>query len=595
MKRRNILSFVLLLPVLLVACGKKEDPNKLFTVNFYLSKNIIDTQTVTKGSKVTEPATPEGYIINDWYSYESYKKVTWDFDSSLITDDTNIYANYTLKEYSITYNLDGGVLPTTKHDYYTVEDEVYIYNPGKTGYTFLGWTGSNGDTPQTYYTQPKGSTGDKVYNANWSLNSYTITLDPNGGTLDTTTLSVDYGGVIPTLPTPTKSNSRFNYWALSTTPNFKFEETTYTFTNNITLVANYTSKQTLNVTSNDETLGTVSITSGDGYTGDTMIVQASPIGENFFRGWYSDGTLVSTDNPYTFTMPNNAYSLTAKFESREKALGIIPAIDTTTNTVTYGLYPQTHVNDTALTAELDKLTTTESNSWYLYKGEYYAKRQADPWANDYTFDDGITTIKSGTTYWFKCEPITWKILKQNNNEYTLLSNVLLDTCCYYNLTSTRTIDGNTIYANNYEYSTVRAWLNKDFYNSAFALNNVLIQTTEVDNSASTTNTSTNSYVCENTSDKVYLLSYQDYFNTSYGFTDNATRQCKTTDFARAKMASISVDVNSKQTNYGYSWTRSPHYSFNSYALLIDQKGNWNSASVARLYSCVRPAITITIS
>ena len=217
----------------------------------------------------------------------------------------------------------------------------------------------------------------------------------------------------------------------------------------------------MNVISNNETLGAVSIVSGTGYTGESINVKATPTNDNFFIGWYSNNTYVSSNATYTFTMPSNAYSLTAKFVDKieAEALGIVPTI-ITTNTLTYGLYPQSYVSDTTLTTELNKLATTDINGWYLYEDSYYAKLSAKPYNSNYTFDDG-TTIVSNTTYWFKCEPISWKILKTSNNEYTLLSNVLLDAYRYDELVTeakTKT-DYNgetaTVYASNYKYSEIR--------------------------------------------------------------------------------------------------------------------------------------------
>ena len=46
---------------------------------------------------------------------------------------------------------------------------------------------------------------------------------------------------------------------------------------------------------------------------------------------------------------------------------------------------------------LNELTTTESNGWYLYEGEYYAKRTAHSYSSSYQFDNG-TTIVEGKTY-----------------------------------------------------------------------------------------------------------------------------------------------------------------------------------------------------
>ena len=69
-------------------------------------------------------------------------------------------------KYPITYNLDGGEMASNPSEY-TIEDEVTLRAPIKPGYDFVGWTGSNGTTPQKEVTIPKGSTGEKNYTANW--------------------------------------------------------------------------------------------------------------------------------------------------------------------------------------------------------------------------------------------------------------------------------------------------------------------------------------------------------------------------------------------------------------------------------------------
>lgn len=260
---------------------------------------------------------------------------------------------------------------------------------------------------------------------------------------------------------------------------------------------------------------------------------------------------------------------------------------------TIGLYPQTVVDDSSLISSLNQLTTTESNGWYKYDNEYYAKLSATPYDSSYTFDNG-QTIVNGTTYWFKCEPIVWNVLSNNDGEYYLLSSVLLDVHCYYNSTSLRTIDGKTVRANNYEYSDIRTWLNDDFYNSAFALDNDNILTKTVDNSASTTDTSKNSYTCNNTEDKVFLPSFKDYINSSYGFStlegSTTTRECKTTDYARARGAYYETD-----SSNGWYWTRSPYHDDSSGAWDVNNDGGLYGHVVKTTATCVRPSIFLKIA
>ena len=309
--------------------------------------------------------------------------------------------------------------------------------------------------------------------------------------------------------------------------------------------------------------------------------------------YISDG-----EGTYTATFTNEAFETQTKNVTIEKLAyhGDFPIISEDGKTLTYGLYPQTNVNDSDLVAALNELTTPESNGWYLYNDEYYAKVSANPYKSSYKFDNG-TTIESDTTYWFKCEPIVWNVLSNNSGEYYILSSVLLDAHNYYNSASDRTIDGQTVYANNYEYNDIRSWLNDDFYNSAFALNNSYIQTTTVGNSAATTNSTSNSYACNNTQDKVFLPSYKDYINSSYGFstsTDStATRCCKTTDWARARGAYY--NTGSSYLYNGYYWTRSPHSEYSYGAWYVDGGGDLSSyGRVDDTHSSVRPGLSIKI-
>ncbi len=78
-------------------------------------------------------------------------------------------------KYSISYDLNGGQHGTTHPgEYYVKTDTFTISNPTRIGYTFTGWTGSNGTIPQTNLQIAKGSIGNRNYTANWVANKYNI-------------------------------------------------------------------------------------------------------------------------------------------------------------------------------------------------------------------------------------------------------------------------------------------------------------------------------------------------------------------------------------------------------------------------------------
>ena len=112
-------------------------------------------------------------------------------------------------EYRITYALEGGLISNPPTKYNSTADDITLPCPTKTGYTFAGWTGSNGSEPQTTVKIAKGSTGNKNYRANWTVNNYTITYNLGSGTLSGQPISYNIESEDFTLPIPTSDLCAF--------------------------------------------------------------------------------------------------------------------------------------------------------------------------------------------------------------------------------------------------------------------------------------------------------------------------------------------------------------------------------------------------
>lgn len=318
----------------------------------------------------------------------------------------------------------------------------------------------------------------------------------------------------------------------------------------------------------DAERGATTIVSGNGLTDEEITVKATPYEGYLFYGWYRDGlTLESEEATYTFIMPADV-NLQARFLTQAeinaeklKNFAMKPIVSTDSTKLTYGLYPQTYVNNEGLISKLDSLTETRPNDWYLFNKQYYTKIVASPCSDNYTFSNG-DSIEEGKSYWFKCEPISWDIIQAIRGERTAITSSLLDAKEYHGSTETRKVDGFNIYPNNYEHSDIRKWLINDFYNTAFNLNNSYIKETVVDNSPDSAGLKDDRLTCGDTNDKVFLLSYKDYKNINYGFPDTATteaiaRRCKPTDFAKARGAYYLTTQQAWSYGYGIYWTRSP--------------------------------------
>lgn len=459
------------------------------------------------------------------------------------------------------------------------------YYPSEKGYSVVRW-----DLTDFQITIIEKSVFVSLYlKAVWQIDNYIINFNSNGGTLFE---NVDFNIVTDTiyLPIPTRRGYSFIGWY----DNSDFSGNEVSFIErgsfgDVNLYAKWSPNE-YNIILNYD-YDNIIINSSVKYDSNYKLPSPSRKGY-MFMGWYDvDDALIEESDKHNFT-----HDITLK-ASWLMMYNIIN--EGGVDYVYYGSYPQTVVSDTNLINLLNSMSITNSSGYYEYEGHEYAKLTANPFGSNYVFSNGKTIVQN-STYYFKVEPIKWRILENNDKMLTMLTDLILDQEVFYTSKGNRNIDGKKIYANNYEHSTIRAWLNDYFYNKAFnKYSNTIIETSYVDNSASTTYSLNNPYVSNSTYDKLFLLSYQDA-DTKY-FSDSNSRKATATDYAKARYVAVSN---------GYSsWRlRSPYiYKFNNEygsptASRVSYEGNILPPTgyrtfyldVDEAYSGVRPALTIKI-
>ena len=127
--------------------------------------------TCTLPSSITKAGyTFNGYVVTNGVGSVSGNTYTFG------TANGTVQVQWKATNYSITYDLDGGSMSGQKITY-TIETETFnLPTPTKAKYVFLGWTGSNGTTPQTSVSITKGTYGDLSYTANWRPDVVTINI-----------------------------------------------------------------------------------------------------------------------------------------------------------------------------------------------------------------------------------------------------------------------------------------------------------------------------------------------------------------------------------------------------------------------------------
>lgn len=151
------------------------------------------TQTKQHGVAITlstEQPTLPGYKFWGWdltkRSLTGAFSADWDYnpgDTFTSNSDTTLYAVWEKKNYTITYNANGGTgAPSEETKGHDIDVTLSTTTPTRTGYNFLSWNTRQQGNGTAYrsgasYTDNKSIT---LY-AQWSLIQYTITFMSNGG------------------------------------------------------------------------------------------------------------------------------------------------------------------------------------------------------------------------------------------------------------------------------------------------------------------------------------------------------------------------------------------------------------------------------
>lgn len=198
-------------------------------------------------------------------------------------------------QYKVNYHLNGEVVHTdiitarTIADYKAYEVEV------QTGYTFDGWYEAEKDIGNEAKKEPFPLNPLKKYElyGTYTANTYTVTLDANGGEVEPETVEVTYGEAYE-LPTPTREGYTFVGW-MDSEGNMIEEGSVVDFAGDETLTAVW-EINVYTVTFDDGTnQTTVEVTHGQ--TVDEPKKPSKPL--HIFIAWYLDGKEYDFSTPVT--------------------------------------------------------------------------------------------------------------------------------------------------------------------------------------------------------------------------------------------------------------------------------------------------------
>lgn len=154
------------------------------------------TKSVTYDGTYGTLATPTrtGYDFSGWYTAASGGSKIESTTKVSITANQTLYAQWTAKSFTVTFNKNGGNTPSVASKSVTY-DSTYgtLATCTRTGYTFKGWyTATSGGTKIESTTKVSITANQTLY-AQWTANTYTVAYNANGGTGTMSNSSHTYG------------------------------------------------------------------------------------------------------------------------------------------------------------------------------------------------------------------------------------------------------------------------------------------------------------------------------------------------------------------------------------------------------------------
>lgn len=313
------------------------------------------------------------------------------------------------------------------------------------------------------------------------------------------------------------------------------------------------------------------------FTDDTPTKPLNSAYTHLFTGWSPSITKITGDATYKATFNDNRIYFGSYPQSQvtdeelalelTRAAGAYPTSSNLAKWKDFNYYNGGQIESFMYYQDIDY----DNDGTYDYRGVYFTKYR--PFntryesSQEYSNQDENDYL-TNTVYWFRYEPIEWRILNVEKGKALIIANLILD-CqqyCYCENHYGFTHNGAWSDARDYYLSEIRIFLNDHFLSSAFnAAQKGIIETQTATISRGT---GTNPYIYE---DKVMLLSKTkaiEYMNSAY------SKTCQGTDYAKVQGARVdSKTGNSNWTLYGLD--SYPYSDAGQYTDYVDVNGSYD--------------------
>ncbi|GHU70525.1 hypothetical protein FACS189450_05120 [Spirochaetia bacterium] len=325
---------------------------------------IVTVPAITIDALPTTVPTWASHTFEGWWT-ENGDSGNWGTEftaSTTVTQNITVYAKWNPPPnyYMVTFdknNTDSGSTEANPQTAFVADGGTVNplpAQPVRTGYTFGGWWTANGSGGNwgTEFTASTPVTGNITVYAQWTINTYTVTFDKNGGDTeaDPAGRAVAAGNTVNPLPSPpARTGYTFGGWNTAANGSGTMFDAATTVTADITVYAKWTINTytvTFNKNGGDTEASPASKTATHGETV-SLPTTAPTWTDHTFVGWYesADGgvtpgagftaaTVVTTNITVYAQWTINTYTVT--FDKNNTDSGSTEASPNTLGPVTHG-------------------------------------------------------------------------------------------------------------------------------------------------------------------------------------------------------------------------------------------------------------------
>ena len=362
--------------------------------------SAVSSQTIQENGVVTKPADPTytGHTFKGWYK-EASCTTPWNFDTDTVTENTTLYAKWTVQFFRVAFDLNSGEATGTFPDVsvaYGQKIPAPTTVPNWTGHTFEDWYRERACTTPWDFDSDTVTENTTLY-AGWTEDtppapgSCTVAFDLNYPDAPApTTVQVTIGGKIPRPAVPARNGYAFEGWYEEEVCSSEWNFDTGTVTGDITLFAKWSEKTTpkpgfvITFDRNDGQGGvyTTRQTDENGFL-NSMPPGPAPLPGYTFEGWYDEKT-GGTEIPVPCQFHRN-FTLYAHWTEDQPAPG--------NHTVTFDAQGgSTVASQTVKDGQLAKKPADPAYAGHTFEGWYKEASCTTPWDFDSDTVTGDVTL-----------------------------------------------------------------------------------------------------------------------------------------------------------------------------------------------------------